>query len=178
MVENFVRHLTTRDRAGFAELRRSLAFEPGTHAPAFRHVEPFAANLRYDWDRTAYYLVAGLFALVERPLEPGENPPPASPSDRTLGHAIWELYLRRDMPPSIEARFIALLDADDEQLPDRLRQTLSLLRAEGVSVPWAQLLGDLLAWNHPDRYVQRRWARAFYQRTAPQPDPSAADAAE
>lgn len=180
MIENFVRHITTRDRAAFAELRRSLAFEPGTHAPSFPVVEPFAANLRHDWERRTYYLIAGLLALVERPLEPGASPPALPSPDRTLGHSIADLYAGRDRTPSVEARFIALLDADEEQLADRLRQMLSLLRADGITVSWARLLKDLLAWNHPDRYVQRQWAQAFYRRTSPQPETlaSAAGAAE
>jgi len=51
-------------------------------------------------------------------------------------------------------------------LPWRLRQSLALVRAKQTEsrgvVDWARLLDDLLHWNHPDRSVQRNWARSFY----------------
>jgi CRISPR system Cascade subunit CasB len=182
VIEAFIGHLRTRERAAFAELRRSLSFDPGEYPPAFRHVEPFAANLSYPWQRTAYYLVAGLYAQVERPLERTEtegDAPPVTSSRRNLGHAIKALYVGRDQTPSIEARFIALLDADEEQLKNRLQQMMSLLRADGVPVPWVSLLEDLLRWNHPERFVQRDWARAFYQHTTATPtEPTSPDSPE
>jgi hypothetical protein len=37
-----------------------------------------------------------------------------------------------------------------------------------VPVNWHQLFADVLAWNHPDGYVQKQWARAFWARPKPQ----------
>jgi len=31
-----------------------------------------------------------------------------------------------------------------------------------VFINWEQLRKDLLAWEHPDRYVQKSWARGFW----------------
>jgi CRISPR system Cascade subunit CasB len=170
-VTNFFTRLRGQDRAAFAELRRSLSFDPGTHAPSFPFVESFVSDARGLWERQSFYLVAGLFALVERPLEStpatvaqDDAPEPSSEkvSRRSLGHAIAELYQARGQTRSIEARFVALLDADEEQLPNRLRQLVSLLRADGVRIHWETLLEDVLAWNHERRYVQQQWARDFY----------------
>jgi CRISPR system Cascade subunit CasB len=55
-----------------------------------------------------------------------------------------------------------LLDADEDELPWRLRQIVSLTTASGIALDWPQLLKDLLGWDHPDRYVQRRWAREYW----------------
>ncbi len=65
---------------------------------------------------------------------------------------------------STERRFITLLDADTaEQLAHYLRQMVQSVRAEdGPYIYWAVLLSDLCKWNDSQRYVQRRWARAFY----------------
>jgi CRISPR system Cascade subunit CasB len=172
-IEKFIAFLRKQDRAAFAELRRSLSFEPGTYPPSFPPVERFVTDARGAWERSAFYLVAGLFALVERPIEKKENtlqddaPEPSlepATSRRSFGHAVAELYQSRDQTPSIEARFIALLDADEEQLSNRLRQLVSLVHADGVRIVWETLLEDVLGWNHERRYVQQRWARDFYGR--------------
>ena len=128
------------------------------------------------WERTCYYLVAGLWAssvswfdlkdrsqAEEVPTQAEEGPVEAG-YRRTLGYAIAQLYLARGQSPSIEGRFVALLDADEEELPYRLRQMVRLLKTEdGIRIHWAELLRDLLAWNREDKPVQRKWARAFYR---------------
>lgn len=170
-LENFIHHLRRQDRAAFAELRRSLSFDPGTFPPSFPFVERFVMGVRSAWERKAFYLVAGLLALVERPLEKEADTVPDEPeasiskeSRHSFGHAVAELYQARGETISIEARFIALLDADEEQLSNRLRQLVGLVHADDVRIGWAQLLKDILDWNHDRRFVQQRWARDFYGR--------------
>src|SRR5699024_5537003 len=63
---------------------------------------------------------------------------------------------------SVEARFLALLDADAEQLPHRLRQMISLMNSQGVAPAWSQLRKDLNWWRTEERWVQQRWARSYY----------------
>ncbi len=151
----FVRRLAAlaeegkRDRAALATLKRSLAFQPGTYVPSFALVEPWVSE--EGWQRTAYYLVAGLLALDPRV------------GSMSLPEGMALVYRKRDSR-SIESRFLALLDADRDQLPDRLRRCVHLVLAEeSPGLDWASLLSDLLAWFHPDRVVQRRWARTFYR---------------
>ncbi|WP_027883564.1 type I-E CRISPR-associated protein Cse2/CasB [Meiothermus rufus] len=129
------------------------------------------------WERLVYYLVAGLWATTVSSSElehfrqqPEEEPAQAEENTaeagyrRTLGHAVAELYLARNQSQSIEQRFIALLDADEEQLPYRIRQMVQLLKGgEGISIYWPELLRDLLAWKREHRPVQQKWARAFYR---------------
>lgn len=157
----FVEWLRGLDRKAFAELRRSLAFEPGTYPPVYPFVERYVAH---ECERWCFYLHAGLFALFAAgdaiTEGKGQDENQRAPS---LGGAVAELHARRDRSPSIEHRFIALLDADEEQLPHRLRQMVALLQGEGIRIYWVQLLKDLLAWTHDRRYVQQRWAREFYR---------------
>lgn len=179
-----LRRLGQRDLGGVAILRRSLGAEPGADVRAYPFVEPYLPS-EYPWTRTAYYLVAGLWASVntasvlaaapdedeeraapstDAPTEPVPPTEPVQRDRRSFGHAVATLYLQRGKVESVEQRFIALLDADEEQLPYRLRQMVQLVKAdEGIRIHWARLLDDLLDWNHPERYVQRRWARAFYR---------------
>jgi CRISPR system Cascade subunit CasB len=62
----------------------------------------------------------------------------------------------------VERRVEILLDGDAVQLPFRLRQAIRFLKSNNVTVNWAQLLEDVLQWNHPKRFVQKQWARAYF----------------
>ena len=153
----FVAFLRRLDRKALAELRRSLAFDPGTYPRVFPYVEPFISR---ESERRGFYLLAGLFAL-----HPDGG---AGAGEKTsLGDAVAHLYAQRDRNTSIEQRFITLLDADRDQLPHRLRQMISLLKAEQIPVDWEQLLSDLLYWASERHTVQQRWARDFYRVTEP-----------
>ena len=140
-------------RQHLAELRKSLSFDLGTHVPAFPYVEPFLAGLDEKtgyWRRAMFYLVAGLYAS-----HPESSKTP-------FGKAAAILTKQRESE-SLEKRFLALLATEQEdQLAYHLRQFISLLKADGIALDYAQLLRDLLGWTHLDRYVQRRWAQQFY----------------
>jgi CRISPR system Cascade subunit CasB len=157
--EQFIERLWKLERADLAELRRSLAFDPGTHAPSFRVVESYAMYAKSKWEADSYYLVAGLFALIERPKPDGSQP---KLEPRNLGQSVAELYVARQKSESIEKRFIALLDADMEQLAYRLRQMIALLR-DTTPIDWQTLLKDLRFWNTEKKQVQRSWAQGFYR---------------
>lgn len=195
-----LRRLGRRDLGKVAILRRSLGGEPGADVRAFPLVEGHLPT-EYPWDRTAYYLVAGLWATVNTASvlagggdAPDEEEEPATPEGaaaepkalaltergrperRSFGRAVALLYLRRNRTESIERRFVALLDADAEQLPHHLRQMVHLLKAEeGIRIHWVELLTDLRRWNDDERRVQQRWARAFYREVNAAPDADGAD---
>jgi CRISPR system Cascade subunit CasB len=64
----------------------------------------------------------------------------------------------------LERRFTVLLSAHVDDLPFYLRQAISFLKSKEVAVNWNQLLSDLLNWDHPDHFVQKAWARSFWER--------------
>lgn len=138
------------NRKAFAELRRSLAFDLGTHIPSFAYVEKklygFSAR-----KRNMCYLIAGLYAL--HPKQSGLE----------FGQALALLKDKRDSD-SLEKRFLALLSTDeDSQLAHYLRQMINLLKQEDIGLNYAKLLKDLFAWQHFDKYIQRRWAQHYYR---------------
>ena len=157
----FVQHLQRlqeQDRGALATLRHSLAFAPGDYPKAFPYVERFVGSEWHERDarRLARYAVAGLFAA--HPVR----------HQRSLAAALGQL-VRDKQRPSLELRFIALLEADADGVMNHLRQAVSLLAADGVGLDHADLLHDLgVALNERaapearDR-LKRRWARDFYR---------------
>jgi CRISPR system Cascade subunit CasB len=154
------------DTAVVAVLRRSLAYDPGLYPPAFPYVEPLAYG-QGEWRRQATYLVAACWAKGQRALQDEKKGIALS-----LASALRKL---RDDPKQSQAgesltkRFTALLDADSDELPWRLRQITSQLNAAGIDLDWPALLEDLWHWNHSKRSVQVKWARESWSPTRPSP---------
>jgi CRISPR system Cascade subunit CasB len=146
------------NRGALAALRASLQDPNGMAAAACAYVVPFlpaAENLRHD---SAYFLVGALFALHWD----------AGGDGVSLGHAFRAMNDGQEGPgkpdnESLRGRFVALLDADAEDLSDHLRHAVSLARAKQTPLDWLRLLRDVLGWDHPSRYVQSRLARDFWK---------------
>jgi CRISPR system Cascade subunit CasB len=135
------------DRGALADLRSGLGKGPGQMARVHKHVAPYLPEKAFN-DRW-YYLAATLF---------GEFP--EHRAGRSLGAAFRQLRERSD---SMEARFVALLNAHCDDLDDHLRHAVSLLRAHEQPLDWFRLFQDLIQWDHPEGHVQLRWARDFYR---------------
>lgn len=135
------------DRGALADLRSGLGKEPGEMGRVHRHVAPYLPERNYN-DRW-YYLTATLFGAF-----------PRHRKGRSLGAAFRPLKPKSD---SMEARFIALLNAHADDMDDHLRHAVSLLKANEQPLDWFQFFQDLLQWDHPDGHVQLRWARDFYK---------------
>lgn len=149
--ERFVGHVERLrdqdDRRALAILRRGANRQPGTALEMYSLVIPWVPDNRHAEDSA--FLVAALFAL---------HPQPGG--EKTLGAAFARITGESD---SIEQRFNALLNCHRDDLPYHLRQAVSLLRSKDIPVNWRRLLRDVLDWEHDDRYVQRAWAREFWQ---------------
>jgi CRISPR system Cascade subunit CasB len=148
--ERFVDYLHSlaarEDRGALAALRRGLG-RPSPPAEVLRLVVPHLPADR-PWEHKWYLLVASLFAM--HPERGGRG---------NLG----ETFHRLGNHPSAQKRFVALLDADAEDVPHRLRQAVALARSKPVPVDWYRLLKDLTRWNDEDRKVQENWARAYWR---------------
>lgn len=159
--QSFITHLIglkDRERGALAHLKRSLGFDPGAYPPAYPYVERFVGADKHADDprRKALYLTAGLFAFH-----------PLHREGTSFAAALGRVGQQRGSA-SIEQRFIALLGAEPESLPAMLRQSISLLAADGVGCDYARLLDELARWFDPwnqearDR-LRQRWARDFYR---------------
>lgn len=138
------------DRGALADLRSGLGKQPGEMARVHKHVVPYLPEQRFN-DRW-HYVTATLFGSF-----------PKHQNRRSLGAAFRPLRLKSD---SMEARFVALLNAHPDDLDDHLRHAVSLLKASEQPIDWFRLLDDLLQWDHPDGHIQLKWARDFYRSSA------------
>jgi len=134
------------DRGKLAALRRALQ-DPFESYPI---VLPYLGENPSDKMLDTYALLAALFA----------SHPKAGNSGNMGDHMRMAAGKRIE---ATERRFANLLRADREDLPFLLRQAVGFIRSkDNVFINWEQLRKDLLAWEHPDQYVQKKWARGFW----------------
>jgi CRISPR system Cascade subunit CasB len=142
------------DRAALAALRRSLGQPIGYSGEAHRYILWINPS---QWEERHYYLIAGLYALHPNIWRQTEA------NTRATNYGASMARLNREVgSSSIERRFVALLDAHEEDLAEHLRQTVSLLKSRDIPVDWVRLLRDLKNWKLESRSVQRQWARSFW----------------
>ena len=165
----WLEELNRKDTRVRAFLRRSLSFDAGAYPAAYPYVEPFLKNEPDDgWRRQVHYLVAGLWALHRR--EGAQGTP------ESLAKACFRYYQAQGKSPSVERRFITLLDADQDQVPYRLRQMIALLK--DYPLDFSALLKELLSWTHEKKWVQNRWAQDFYRNWQSEEEPESVSTKE
>ncbi len=151
------------DRGRLASLRRGLGQQPGTVMEVSRVVEHMLDEDDPPWVRDTLYVIAPLFAFHRLPYD-GER-------RHNMGDHFWNLLDdKNEPPPNIERRFVALLSSEPDDLPDTLRQAVSLLKSKDVPVNWRQLFDDIQEWlregatgEDARQRVRLRWSRSFWR---------------
>jgi CRISPR system Cascade subunit CasB len=116
---------------------------------------PFVFDL-YQSRKEAVFIVGALFGLHWQ----------APAIDR--GEPFTTALKLTERSESYEKRIQALLRSDRESLPTHLRHAVTYIKSKGddrgaaIPVDWVQLIRHIANWDHPDRYVQRRWAEAWW----------------
>ena len=142
-------------RGALASLRRGMGKVPGQAPEMFRYVLPWLPENASREQERAYFLLASLLAYH-----------PKNCTEGNMGNHLGRCRDPQGNDDALERRFSILLAAHPEDLPYYLRQAVSFLKSKDeIPINWSQLLKDLLGWDHPDRYVQRQWARAFWSRS-------------
>lgn len=156
--------LRERDRGAMAALRRNAGETlEDARGVAWMHGRLYR-ELRRKNDEM-YFLVATLFDWNRK---------------RSIGGGdvgvTMRLLAQEAGEEAIERRFLALLDAEFDDIHDaqdgfkkgggelafRLRQMVKLAASSEIGLNWAVLLADLCCWNTPGKPVQKKWARNFY----------------
>lgn len=146
---NFITRLEKLDAGDRARFRRNAG---NTLAEAHNTLGLFYKVLPQGvpaYQEETYFLVATIYPLAE------------SGSQKDFGSSLFSAKTLKNSK-GLDSRVENLLDADFTQLHFRLRQTVKFLRSSRVTINWQKLLDDLLSWEHPDRFVQQRWARSYF----------------
>ena len=143
------------DLGALAALRRGLGRAPGTASQMYPYVVPYLPDDKRDED--TYYLIAALFAWHRRDWQAAD-----SNTDTGFGASYRRLW-DDTKSESTERRFVALLNARREDLPEHLRHAVGLLKSKEIPINWLALLRDVTRWDDERRSVQRRWSRAFWR---------------
>ena len=156
-IHPFIAHLyalvQAEDRKALAHLRRGLGKKPGEAPEMFPYVVPWLPEKTHPQKEAAYYAIASLFALH----------PSIAASGNMGDHMAATVEPGRE--DAVERRFVALLAAHPDDLPNFLRQAISYLASKEVPVNWDRLFRDLRYWGHPDYgdAIRKRWATAFWR---------------
>jgi CRISPR system Cascade subunit CasB len=166
--EVFFARLGDLGRGDLAILRRNAGRTVGESRNAlslFYRVLP--PPLVGKWDEEVYFLAATLFALNQTS-RLGDFGSTMRAVDRLRGGSPADAEGREG---PIDRRMRILLDSEFErvagqpgggELAYRLRQCMKLAASEGVGIDGPLLLRHLRSWGHPNRWVQKQWARSYF----------------
>lgn len=175
--QNFVEYLMSLherdDRGALAHLRRGLGKPLGSVVDMFPYIVPWTHDL-FEAQANMYYLVAALFAYHPMNTDNGNfgdtclqisHSARSKHSKAQEGEQDKEKGKKYDTPEndSLTKHFMALLNAHVDDLDVHLRRMIALAKSNDIPVNWAQLLDDICKWDHPERYIQRRWANAYWK---------------
>ena len=169
MAERFVGRLEELSRGDLAILKRNAGCtlaESRNALQLFYRILP--RQLHGSRDEELFFLVATLYANNRRGMS------------GSIGKTMKMMKNGRegsDKSKSIDRRLKMLLDSRFERIDGfkpgggemayRLRQTVKLADSKEVGIEWPRLIVDLTGWDHPAKYVQKRWAKDFYAETVP-----------
>ena len=164
---NELRKIRKSDRGRMSALKRNAGeMLPGRETSWFYSLLPKAPELRRH--REVYYLIATLFDFNRLEGRKGN-----------FGQAMLQLCNNMKREPKDFRRFHILLDSEFDHVHDpdeadspradgggelafRLRQMVKLMASKDVGIDWAELLVDLCWWSHPNRRIQKKWAKSFF----------------
>jgi CRISPR system Cascade subunit CasB len=138
----------TDTKGALADLRSGLTTDNGESPKMYKHIVPYLED-KVSGDDIWFYVIAALFASHQNHV-----------ANNSIGKAFKLLSL--DGSESIEKRFLALLSCREEDLFLHLKQAFSLFKSKNVGIDYFKLMNDLKNWGHPDKWVQKKWARDYY----------------
>ena len=161
-------------KAMLANLRRGVGREPGDLPQLFGILlsdmpEDFWSKsgtaTKEEW---ACYTALTLYALHQQGYD-AKSQHMHTDEGVSLGKAMYKLAASYDGDPNAEQRVVQKMrilatSADVKELSHHLRGIVQLLKANGISLNYKRLAGDLYEMQFPDgkRKVCLRWGQDFY----------------
>ena len=156
--KTFLKNVTQRiqnDSGAKANLKRALSGEDRHVRQTYPLLLPYLGSIP-EWQQDLWMFVACL--SVYYPQDPEPDP-------RNFAQSCLDLYNSSESKGP-ERRFRALLDTDfvDLQSPiTTLVRQFKSKKDKKITIYYPQLIADLCNWEHPDQFVQDRWARTFWR---------------
>lgn len=148
------------DRASLARLRRSLG-QTDYSSDTGSVVQPFLHRNTPDEIEETLYVIGPLFAFHRLPFS-GERR--ANMGDH------FRMVADGDLSSAVERRFLSLLACEPDELPDALRQAVTLLKSRDIPINWHRLFLDVYEWldrrpqgEQKRQSVRLRWSRALWR---------------
>jgi len=158
-----IKQRTKHDSGAKATLKRALSGE----ARHVRHTYPFL--LPYLDGIPEWQLDIWIFSACLAIYHDQEHPPDSGNFAQSC------LALQNKVPSQgPERRFRALLDTALADIQSPITALVRQFKRQDIKVYYPQLIADLCNWDHPDQFIQDRWARTFWR--APQPQESTEEA--
>jgi CRISPR system Cascade subunit CasB len=147
------------DNGAKASLKRVLTGEPRHIRTVYSIVLPYLGGIEYNLDE--WIFVAALLAYYPQKLD-------RTPS-KNFGSSASGLASATNSEGA-DRRFRALLDTSLEDIRSPLSALIRQMKTKDITIDYPQLIVDLCGWDHPDQYVQDKWARSFWRYQAPKDD--------
>lgn len=153
-IPTFIENLTRLDAGGKARLKRSAgrSLDEANHNLALFYSLLPKPGVPVSQEPN-YWLVATLYPLAD------------AATAGTFGAALYRARATANAK-GLDRRVEVLLDSDSAQLAYRLGQAVRFLHSNRVPVNWQGLLEDLLQWEHPSHFVQKKWAKDYFGATS------------
>lgn len=150
VIKEFITRLGQLDSGGRARLKRNAGkrLSEAKHETLGLFYRLFTVPPKPTQEET-FFLLATLYPLAE------------GGGQGNLGALLRQARNEKNSK-GLDRRMAILLDSDETQLAFRLRQAILLLHSSRIKLDWPCLLLDLLYWTHPEKFVQRQWARSYY----------------
>ncbi|WP_218080949.1 type I-E CRISPR-associated protein Cse2/CasB [Anthocerotibacter panamensis] len=141
------------DNGAQAELKRALSGEPRHVRAVFPYLIPLIDGTKAYQQKQVWIPVACLSVYYPQPLRADQQ---------SFGSSCRGLADKR-ASGGTERRFRALLDTDLIDLRTPLTALVRQMKTKEVRIDYPRLIADLCSWDHPEQFVQDRWARDFWQ---------------
>lgn len=159
------------ERAIIASFRESL--RTGSSLELYKYIQGYIEDLPEELSNfekgkieETYLLIARLFGLYPSPSWYSKG------NYNNLGKSFYEYEKKINngkkrskddlSTTGTEKRFIGLLKANEEDLPEYLKQSIQLFSSKDVPINWFQLIRDVKNWSNEKANVQRNWAKGFW----------------
>lgn len=143
---------TKNDSGTKATLKRALSGDDRHIRRTYPFVLPYLKGIP-EWQQNVWIFV-GCLAIYHN-----QDPKPTS---RDFAKSCLDLK-NKGQSQGPERRFRALLDTSLADIQSPITALVRQFKSQGIKVYYPQLIVDLCNWEHPDQFVQDRWARTFWQ---------------